>query len=333
MHFFRNLIARLKAEGHQVRVTGRDKDILVELARDYGLEVEVFGVARKGVLNLAAEMIGRQRRLRHIIKEFRPDVMMAIAGTYISSLGKLMGVPTYVFYDTEHATISNLLSFPFATCVYVPSCYRKQIRWRHVRYEGYHELAYLHPKYFQADPSVLDEAGVKPGELFSIVRFVGWAAGHDVGLKGLTTADKVEAVKALARHGKVFVSSEGALPAELEQYRLKLPVSRIHHFMAHAALIFGESPTMAAEGAVLGVPSICIHPIVAGTTAEQEQRYAIVFSFPPERMKDAVAKAESILTGHHREEWQAKAKRIVDEKVDVTEMMYQILSRRAAQAA
>ncbi|MFW9998329.1 MAG: hypothetical protein ACFFD4_40195, partial [Candidatus Odinarchaeota archaeon] len=63
-----------------------------------------------------------------------------------------MGVPVYVFYDTEHATISNLLAYPFATCIYVPRCYRKQIRWRHVRYSGYHELAYLHPKYFKPDP-------------------------------------------------------------------------------------------------------------------------------------------------------------------------------------
>lgn len=93
-------------------------------------------------------------------------------------------------------------------------------------------------------------------------------------------------------------------------------------------MILGESPTMVAEGAILGVPGICIHPIVAGTTAEQEQRYGMVFAFPPERMQEAVAKAQSILTGHHREEWQAKAKRIVEEKVDVTEMLYQVVMER-----
>ena len=43
---------------------------------------------------------------------------------------------------------------------------------------------------------------------FSIVRFVSWGAGHDIGHKGLSTEDKVQIVDELSRHTRVLISSE-----------------------------------------------------------------------------------------------------------------------------
>lgn len=332
LHFFRNLVARLKADGHEVRITGRDKDILVELAENYGIEVEIFGRARKGLVNLGREFFCRQWRLLGVIREFKPDVMMAVAGTFISPLGRLAGIPVYVFYDTEHAAISNLIAYPTATRLYVPQCYRREIRRRHVRYNGYHELAYLHPKYFTPDSSVLDEVGVKQGDVFTVVRFVAWAAAHDIGRKGFSLEGKLRAVEELSRHGRVFISSEAKLPRELEPYRLRLNVARIHHFMAHAALIFGESATMASEGAVLGVPGIYVDPVGRGYTNEQEREYGLVFNFTPDRQDDAVGKAVEILSNYRPEDWRAKGKRLVKDKIDVTGMVYGIVSKEFARA-
>ena len=324
LHFFRNLVARMRGEGHEVYLAGRDKDILIELADRYGLELDAFGRARPGVLSLGREMVERQRRLRAIIRRFRPDAMMAIAGTFVALPGWTRRIPTYVFYDSEHATVSNLLSYPFATCVYVPRCYLGSIRWRHERYDGYHELAYLHPRYFTPDPAVLGEAGLEPGEPFTIVRFVGWAAGHDIGHEGLGLEQKVGAVKRLAGHGRVLISTEGELPEELEPMRLSLDVARIHHLMAHAALVFGEGATMMSEAAVLGVPSVYVNPLTAGTLEEQEREYGILFGFRPAAFASAVARAESILAAPDPERWRAAARRIVAEKIDVTEMLYRV---------
>ena len=328
VHIFRDLIARLEGEGHYVHLTMRDKDILVELARSYGMEAQVFGVARKGLLRLATEMVLRQKRLYRIIRQSKPDVMMAIAGPYIAPLGRLLRIPTYVFYDTEHATVSNLLSYPFATCTYVPTCYRKQIRWNHVRYNGYHELTYLHPRYFQPDSSVLDDVGVNPGDRFSIMRFVGWGAVHDAGLKGFTEANKIRAVEELSRFGPVFISAEGELPSKLEGYRLKLEVSRIHHLMAQASLIFGESATMASEAAVLGVPSIFVDSVGRGYTDEQEVVYGLVFNFTPLRQSEAVEKGVAILSNDDRAVWRNRAKRLLEEKIDVADLLYNVATNR-----
>lgn len=333
LHFFRNVISRLKTQGHKVLITGRDKDILVELAHSYNIPVIVFGRARKGIIHLGIELFYRQWRLFKLIREFKPDVMMAIAGTYISSLGKLLHIPVYIFYDTETATISNFLAYPFADCIFVPQCYRKKIRWHHVRYNGYHEIAYLHPHYFTPDDSVPAKVGIKPGEIFSLVRFVGWGAGHDIGRYGLTLENKIRSIRELEKYGRVFISSEGDLPTELEKYKLKLDVAHIHSLMAHAALIFGESATMASEGAVMGVPGVYIDPVGRGYTDEEERKYGIVFNFTHKQQDEAIEKATSILSGYQREKWRAIGQRIIHEKIDVSEMIYNIaITGHAARA-
>jgi predicted glycosyltransferase len=330
LHFFRPVIARLQIEGHLVCLTARDKDILVPLAANYGMDITVFGTARKGFFNLAKEWIYRQRRLNTILREFKPDVLMAVAGTFISLLGKLHHIPSYIFYDTEHATLSNLLAYPFATCIYVPHCYRKKIRWKHVRYNGYHEIAYLHPNYFQPDEGVLGQVGLEPGELFTLVRLVGWGAGHDIGRSGLSMPNKIRALKELSAYGRVFISSEDPLPPELETYRLRLDVTKIHSLMARAALIFGESATMASEGAVLGVPGVYIDPVGRGYTDEQEQQYGIVFHFTHQEQEQAIRKAVSILAayqknrGGEREKWQRIRTQILNDKIDVTHLIHQV---------
>ncbi len=334
LHVFRNLVRLLRAGGHRVILTGRDKDILVGLADRLGFEVDFFGRARPGVLHLGGEWLYRMARLHRIIRRQRPDLVLAVAGTFVALPARLHRVPALIFYDTEHATASNLLAYPFSSCIYVPRCYRKPIRWRHVRYNGYHELAYLHPAYFSPDDRVLAELGLKPGERFTVARFVSWTSGHDIGRTGLTRANKIAAVRRLEAYGRVFVSSESELPPELEPNRLRLDVGRIHHLLAHAALLFGESATMASEAAVLGVPSIFIDPIGRGYTDEQQREYGIVFHFKPDRQQEAISQAESLLAAwpQERESWRATGRRIVAEKADLTALMMGLVRERAPAA-
>lgn len=328
LHFFRHLAARLVNEGHEVLFTGRRKDVLLDLAREYGMDVRVLSTAQRGLLRMALEVLQHQYRLLAIIKSFKPDALLAIAGTFVAFPGYLTRIPTYVFYDTEHATISNLLAYPFATCVYVPQCYRTAIRWRHERYNGYHELAYLHPDVFTPDPTVLAEAGIQKGQCFSIVRFVAWEAAHDLGLRGISRENKIRAVRALHLFGPVFVVSEGDMPRELESFRCLLPVTRIHHLMAHAALIFGESATMASEGAVLGVPGIYIDAVGRGYTDEQEQEYGLVFNFTHEQQDQAITKAIDILSLYDHAAWQQRRQQLLADKIDVNQLLYQVAMKR-----
>ena len=103
--------------------------------------------------------------------------------------------------------------------------------------------------------------------------------------------------------------------------------------MAQAALIFGESATMASEGAVLGVPGIYIDPVGRGYTDEQEREYGIVFNFTHRQQEEAIKKAASILSAYQkenrqqREKWKNIGKKIINDKIDVTQMVYQLAVR------
>ena len=324
LHFFRNVTEKLKHEGHEILFTGRKKDILLELGSEYGLDIKVLSNAQNGLVGMGMELFQHQAKILGLIKSFKPHAMLAIAGTFIAIPGFLTRTPTYVFYDTEHATISNMLAYPFATCVYVPSCYHKDIRWRHERYNGYHELAYLRPEVFIPDPSVLQEVGLKEGEHFSILRFVAWEAAHDRGVKGISLENKIQIVHQLSKFCTVVISAEGNIPKELEQYRCRLSVSRMHHLMSFASLIMGESATMVSEGAILGVPSIYLNPLFMGYLNEQQSEYGLVFNFSHHQQNQAMSKAEEILSANDKSLWQEKRSRLLKEKINVNDLLYTV---------
>jgi len=302
-------------------MTGRDKDILIELAEQHGLELETFGQFKPGLINLALELIYRWWRLFKITRKWKPDKMMAIAGTYISLVGLITRTPAHVFYDTEHAMLSNLLAYPFASGIHVPECYNKPIRRSHYRYAGYHELAYLHPDYFSPDPSVLDELGVSPDEKFVVIRFVGWGAAHDVGHKGILLEMKRRAVSKFNQFACVFITSEAPLPPDLQPHRFPLPSSRIHDALAFATLLYGESATMASEAAILGTPAIYIDDIGRGYTDEQERKYGLVFNYTEalDDQKLSIEKGIEILnTKDVKKLWEEKRRKLLSETIDTT---------------
>jgi predicted glycosyltransferase len=319
VHFFKHAIPEWQARGHRVHVTVRDKDITRLLLDRLGIPYENLGAPRTGRLGLLAELVGRDLRLLRVVRRVRPDVLVAIGGVTTPQVGWLRRIPSVVFTDTENATLSNRLTFPFATVVCTPACFEAPVRARrHFSYAGYHELAYLHPARFTSDPEALRPFSVTADEPFIVVRLVAWGALHDVGDRGFT--DVVAAVRRLERHGRVLVTAEGDLPADIASRRITATPEQIHHLLAFARLFIGESATMASESAILGTPAIFVSTSVRGYTNEQERRYDLTYTFSDaSRQERALAKAESILSDPHaRERWGQKRERMLADTIDVT---------------
>jgi hypothetical protein len=322
VHFFRNFYAEMESRGHEVCITARDKDRSVELLRAYDLPYQQISQQKSGGAGLMLEMAQRTPRLMKIMRSFRPDVMTGIMGPSIALAGtvRLRRVPAVVFYDTEFAVQTNRIVYPLAYSVCTPDCYQGTVPGRHPTYAGYHELAYLHPNRFQPDPAVLAEFGVSPGESYSIVRFVSWQAVHDRREQGLTAKQKRHLVEVLQRRGRVLISSEGQLTPDLADLAVSGPVEKIHHLIAHARLVVGESATMSSEAAVLGVPAVFIATTGRGYTDDQEKRYGLVRHFTEDQYDMALSAIEEILA-EPAATWQAARQRMLDEKIDVTAWM------------
>ncbi|MGB2650774.1 MAG: DUF354 domain-containing protein, partial [Candidatus Omnitrophota bacterium] len=230
VHFFRKAILEWQKE-HEVVVTSRDKEMTLELLDKYGIENTCISQQASGLAGLFKELVERDIRLYRIACKFKPDVLTGIAGVSIAHVGKVIGKPSVVFYDTESATLSNAITYPVASVICTPDCYMGQLGRKHIRYAGYHELAYLHPKRFTPDKGILNEIGLGD-EKFFILRFVSWQASHDIPQKGLSLENKIKLLEILKTHGRVFISSEAQLPPELEPYRLSIGPEKMHNLMA-----------------------------------------------------------------------------------------------------
>lgn len=321
VHFFRNFYEVMDGRGHDLCITARDKDRSVDLLEQYGLPYQQISVQKSGSVGMVVEMTQRTGALMKVMNQFQPDVMTGIMGPSIALGGAIKRVPAVVFYDTEFARQTNWFTYPLAHSVVTPDCYQGKVRGTHVRYAGYHELAYLHPNRFQPDPDKLEGFGLEPGEPYTFVRFVSWQAVHDRGESGFTAAQKRDLVARLGRHGRVLVSSEAPLPDDLAPLEVTGPVEDIHHLLAYAQLIVGESATMSSEAAVLGVPAVMIATTGRGYTDDEERRYELVRHFTDDQYDRAIAAVEEMFTESPRELGRLARARLLADKIDVTQWM------------
>ena len=318
VHFFRNPIQRLIEHGHEVTITSRDKEFALDLLDNLGLQHHPLSALKKGgILSLGKELIYRDYALLKIARKIKPDIMAGIGGVFIAHVGKLTGIPSLAFYDTENATLQNMITYPFASAVVVPACYETWVpKNRHLRYHGYHELSYLHPDYFTPDKQKAIENGLaKNGDTF-FLRLVSWQANHDIGENGWSTELLKRVVSKLSERGKVVISSESELPKELANYRYRGKVEEAHHLMAYCRAFIGESATMASECAVLGVPSIYAAETGRGYTNEQERRYGLVRNLK-ELSWDRLNTIIDELLSKPVEYWQEKRTDLLNDTIDV----------------
>ncbi len=332
VHFYRNAITQWKHQGREVFITCQQKDITLDLLHEYGIESTQIGSGGHGFFHTAHQLLYRAFKLRTFIHQHKINVLTAIAGPYITLAGKLSGIPSVVFTDTENATLSNRIAFPLANAILTPESYRDRFSPKQITYPGFHELAYLHPRYFQPNPSILHELGLSPAEPFVIMRFVSRKAVHDQGHPGMQDEFKRQAVHAFSPYAKILISSETPLPADLQPYAWNLHHNKIHHALAYATLLYGESATMASEASMLGTASIFLDNQSRGYIDYLENYYESVFLYPetPAGQEESIAKGIELLHNKNtKSQWQEKQKRILNDCTDVTALIMETVERYA----
>jgi uncharacterized protein len=335
VHFFKNTINNLKKDGHEVKITARNKEVTLALLQAYGLEYETRGEIRTGLLNKAFGMIKIDWILFLIAKKFKPDLLIGVHNPYVAHVGAILRKPTIIFTDTENVKIASLITFPFVQAIITPTYFRDPINSKkHIKIHGLKEIAYLHPNYFTPDPQVLTELGLIPGDKFIILRFISWGASHDIGLKGIQAGAEKDLIDTLSKLGKIFITSEKPLAGDLEQYRLNLPPEKIHSLLYYAQLYIGEGGTMAVEAAILGTPAIHIESTADGRASgetygnflELRDKFNLLLFYPTKDL--ALQKAVEILEKKNsKKDWQEKQKIFWSSVIDVTTWLTDFIER------
>ncbi len=319
VHLFKNAIEKLKSKGHLIVIGARQKEFTTSLLNSYGLEHTVLTRKGGGIAGLLKELVVQQYKIAKIVEKHSIEIMIQMNGIFNAPVGKLFSIPTLALSDTENDVFANKFSFKLTRNVLVPTCFDHDsfpVSKNMIHYPGYHELAYLSPKYGPEVPV--------PENRF-LVRFVGWAAGHDIGETGLSERQKIEIVAILKKYGTVHVSSEAPLPRELERFAHRLHPSEIHGFMTKCKMVVGESATMASEAACLGIPAVFISNTGRGYTTEQDRKYGLIKHYTLDQWESIVATVEKWAAEDNHGKWQRLRRRMLKDKIEVTDWLVELI--------
>ncbi len=324
VHLFKNFVFIAQSKGWKVLFTAKDKEVTLDLLKAYNLKYKNLGGHYSGTLGKIYSLLLHVWRLFFISVKFKPDMYLSHGSVPASWVSFLLGKKYIAFEDTGNMEQIRLYK-PFADAILTTKSFKKDFGKIHVRYNGYHEIAYLHPNYFTANPEIFNFLNINKNETYFILRFVSWGASHDVGQGGLSLENKRSIVNILQKHGKVFISSEAGLPDDLKPLQIKIPPEKMHDALAYAQMFVGEGATMASECAVLGTPAIYINTMIAETITEQ-QNYGLLFHFTsPECIINKITELLNIKD--LKQVWAERRNKMLTEKIDVTAFLTDFVER------
>jgi len=332
-HLFKHAITRLRSEGCEVDVAIVTKDILEELVKGAGWQyTNIFPEGRRnpGLPVLLGTLINLMKtvwRLYRFTRGKKYDLF--ITDDCLSIIGRVRGVPSFHFQDDDlKAVPESALLLMAATKIVSPQCC--DLGWwnrKKISYKGNHEFAYLDPRYYTPDPEVIKSFNPS-GEDYFIVRLVSLTASHDRNKKGLDDAKMKRLVNLLQTKGRVFITSERALPGYLEPYRIRINPLKIADALNYACMFIGDSQTMTSEAAVLGTPAIRYNDFAGKISylEEEEREYGLTFGFRTEEFEKMLQKIEELLAMPRlKEEWQKRREKLLSDYIDVTGMIVHLI--------
>lgn len=172
----RPVIERLRADGHDVRITARDFAQTLGLLERYGLAHTAIG--RHQGAGLAAKARGLAARSGALVRWARRngpfDLAFGHGSNDVTVAAALLRIPSSTTFDYEWATVQHTVNCRLVRAVVVPDVIpaerleRYGARGKLLRYEGLKEEYALAD--FTPDEAVLEELGLDPARPIAVVR-------------------------------------------------------------------------------------------------------------------------------------------------------------------
>jgi uncharacterized protein len=321
VHLIRNTYSELIKHGHKVYITVKDIPSAISLLEKYQIPYTYLGEKNDSLIGKVFMQLIYNLKIGWLVisKNIGIGFGSSLTMTHISRITKMHSI-ILDDDDDEAEPLFVQYAHPFANVVLSPDCVNRASK-NGIAYQGYHELAYLHPQHFTPDPSVLNEIGLQEGDIYFILRFNAFKAHHDVNVQGLSIENKRRLIACLEKRGKVFITTERDIDDEFKKYQLLISPDKIHSLIYYATLLVGDSQTMTSEAAVLGTPALKCNSFAGKLSVpnELEKKYHLCYSFLPEQFEAFFAKMEELLNEVNRTSvfLQNKEKMLAD-KIDVT---------------
>lgn len=327
VHYFKNTIQILREEGNEVIVVSRNKEIEHKLLDQYKIPFISRGRGSESIFRKVFYYFYSVFLLSKIILRQKVDIVVSFMHPYGAHASFITGRKSLIFSDTENAKLHHLLTVPFASEIHTSIHFKLELGSKQKRFNSLMELSYLHLDNFQPNSDVKSLLNLREDEKCVFLRFVSRKSMHDFSHPGLTGSDKIYLVEALSKLFKVIISSEVPLPPEIQKYSLEIQEKEIHSVLYYSDLYIGESATMAAESALLGVPSIYIDDEGRGYTDYLEEKFSIISRFPENRtgVEKSLKKAREILESDSSSSLNRED--IIADKLDMTKYISTQINR------
>jgi len=298
-HLFKHLIKQLKINGHKVVVFTKSSTIIASILEES--EINYINLGKKGN-GLIQKGLRQLLFIFKILKanykqQFNLGVGVSVSLAFLS---KFTNVNVIILDDDDKKAtpcFANLTHKKASVLMRPESLLYEGNHANVLYYRAYHEIAYLHPKYFIPDPSILQAQNLTTSDTYFLIRLVGLKAHHDKDIKGLQTNQLNEIVTLLKPYGKILITNELNIDPPPSTEGLKITPSKIHHLMAFARLVISDGQTMCSEAACLGIPSVRINDFAGRISylEEQEKKWKLTFGFKPSQFQQALSKIYQIL--------------------------------------
>ena len=326
-HLFKNISKKLKDNGNQIYFAITPKDVLENLLIENNEEYYILDKRNKNddLKSKLNKIIKSTKELLKFAKKNNIDIFIgcltqiAYAGSYLHKPSIFLGED-----DFNYTWLQGIVTYPYVTKILVPNVTNVgPFKYKKISYNGYHELAYLHPNNFTPDINVVKKyfSVDKP---YFIIRFSKLSAYHDIGIKGINTEIAQKIIDILKPHGNIYITSERELEPQFEPYRIKINPLDMHHVMAFAQIFIGDSQTMSLESGVLGVPYVRFSGFIDQISVFRELDYIYQLGYgiktnEVERLFQTIK--ELLNTPNLKQEWQQRREKMLSDKIDVTAFM------------
>lgn len=326
-HLFKHVISKLKESNSAVFILIKKKDVLENLVRSSGWEYTniLEGGRKDSKLGIAKGMLLQDLRLFQFCRKHKPGLLIGTSFA-ISHVGKILGIPSINVNEDDAGVVPLYarMAYPWASVILSPTACSNG-KWEHktIHYQGYHELAYLHPNHFSPDAEIVKKY-IPAKTTYCLLRFAKLTAHHDEGVSGISDELAMRLIERLRPHMQVVITSERPLSPELEPYRLAVSPEDMHDVMGFARLYIGDSQTMAAEAGVLGIPYIRYNDFVGriGYLEEMENHYQLGRGIKPGNEQVLLEAVEELIMNENlANHWQQKRQQMLSEKIDFSKFM------------
>lgn len=325
-HLLKMAIKNLKLSGHQVFIIARKKDVLENLLIDENYQM-LNTKKGKNIADKLLKMTSAKKEILNYTLKIRPDIVIG-TGTF-GFITRKLNIPT-IFLAEDDANLNlpifiGALMFyhQFSEILSPAVCNNSFWNKKSIKYNSYHELAYLHPNHFCADKKIVEKY-ISLDQPYFIIRFAKLNAYHDIGIKGINAHIAQKIIDLLKPYGDIYITSERELEPQFEQYRLNINPLDMHHVMAFAQIYIGDSQTMAAESGVLGVPFVRYNDFVGriGYLRELEDVYQLGYGIKTNEIDKLLEVIAQLIGMPDRKEiFSARRAKMLSEKIDFAKFL------------